>query len=486
MSSSSDDTLPPARDPARDPAGEAANASQRRLDSTSEYPDGGHTLFGRPPPPRKRSIPRLAIWIVGVIALALLLAWGLSHLKGGAPAGGPGGAGGGRRGQTTVGTAKASLADVPITFDALGTVTPVANVIVRSQINGTLMRVLFREGQLVRAGQLLAEIDQRPYDIALKQAQGQLLRDQAQLDNAKLDLKRFQTLAAQDSIARQQVDTQAALVKQLQGTVLSDEAQVSSARLNITYCHITAPVSGRVGLRHVDPGNLVSTGDANGVVTVTQIDPIDVVFAIPEDNVPTVTRRLGAGATLPVTAFDRSRTQQLAVGTLSALDNQVDTTTGTVKVKARFANVGATLFAAQFVNVRVMVDSLKNTVVVPTSAVRHGAPGDFVYTMTDAKGGHTAHMRVIKPGPVMGENTAILTGLEAGEVVITEGGDRIKDGAPVLLPGESQRPGGAGGRRGGRGGAGGQGGQGGARGKYGRGGASQGGGGQGGGGGDGG
>ncbi|MBS0295103.1 MAG: efflux RND transporter periplasmic adaptor subunit [Proteobacteria bacterium] len=483
MTAPSDDALPPANEPAREPP------AGRRYDSTTDYPDSGHSIFGRPPPARKRNWIKTIIWVAVVLAAALLLAWGVSLLKNsqagpggpGGPGGGRGGfgGGGGRRGQTTVGTAKAVLADVPITFDALGTVTPVANVIVRSRIEGTLTRVAFREGQLVRAGQLLAQVDSRPYVIALKQAQGQLLRDEAQLDNAKLDLKRFETLLSQDSIARQQVDTQRALVKQLTGTVTSDQAAVAQAKLNIVYCNITAPVSGRVGLRHVDPGNFVTTGDANGVVTVTEVDPIDIVFAIPEDNVPAVTRRLGAGAQLPTTAFDRSRTTTLASGMLSALDNQVDTTTGTVKVKARFPNVSGTLFPAQFVNVRVLVDTMKNAVVVPTSAVRHGAPGDFVYTLTDTpQRGHTAHMRIVKPGPVMGENTAILTGLEAGETVITEGGDRIKDGAPVLLPGEMQRPGGAGGGRGGRGGG---------RGKYqGRGGQGGGRGGQGGGGGDGG
>jgi multidrug efflux system membrane fusion protein len=455
MAAPSDDTLPPANEPAREtPAG-------RRYESTADYPESAHSIFGRPPAPRKRNWIKTLIWIAVVLAAAVLLAWCVSLLKnsqaggpggpGGGGRGGFGGGGGGRRGQTTVGTAKAALADVPITFDALGTVTPVANVIVRSRIEGTLTKVLFREGQLVRAGQLLAQVDSRPYVIALKQAQGQLLRDEAQLDNARLDLKRFETLLSQDSIARQQVDTQRALVKQLSGTVTSDQAAVAQAKLNIVYCNVTAPVSGRVGLRHVDPGNFVTTGDANGVVTVTEIDPIDVVFSIPEDNVPAVTKRLGAGAQLPATAFDRSRTTILASGMLSALDNQVDTTTGTVKVKARFPNISGTLFPAQFVNVRVLVDTMKNAVVVPTSAVRHGAPGDFVYTLTNEAKGHTAHMRIVKPGPVMGENTAILTGLESGETVITEGGDRIKDGAPVLLPGEMQRPGGPGGR-GGRGG----------------------------------
>ena len=445
--------------------------SARTEGSRAEWSEGSagggydHSIFGRPPPPKRRSLASTLIWVVAVVILAILLAWGLSKLQAGGHAGGPGGPGGGRggggfgRGATTVGTARATVGQAPIEFDALGTVTPVANVIVRTRIEGTLDRVTFHEGQMVRAGQMLAEVDPRPYEVALKQAQGTLARDEAQLANARLDLNRYSTLVREDSASRQQLDTQSALVKQLQGTVLSDEASVASARLNLQYCRITAPVTGRVGLRHVDPGNIVQTGDANGVVTVTQVNPIDVVFAVPEDTLPQITRRLASGARIPVVAYDRSHTTELDSGELSAVDNQIDTTTGTVKVKARFANVSGNLFAAQFVNVRVRVNTLDNIIIVPASAVRHGAPGDFVYTLTMPD--HTAHVRIVKPGPQIGDTIAILTGLEAGETVITDGGDRLSDGSKVMLPGERPqfgghggRGGGAGKRRGGRGGGG--------------------------------
>jgi multidrug efflux system membrane fusion protein len=435
----------------------------------------GQTLFGRPPPARRRSLPSTLAWIAAAVVAAILIGWGVSKLipaKGGP--GGPGGFGGGR-GQVTVSTAKATLGTMPIQFQALGTVTPLATVTVHTRIAGVLDKVDFHEGQMVRVNQRLALVDPRPYAIAVKQAQGQLLKDQAALDNAKLDLQRFTTLVAEDSISKQTRDTQAALVKQLEGTVLSDQANLDNAKLNLAYCTVVSPVAGRVGLRHVDPGNFVQTGDANGIVAVTQISPIDVQFTLPEDDVPTVTRRLGQGAVLPVTVLDRASVNTLGQGALTALDNEVDPTTGTVKVKARFANVDGALFPAQFVNVNVLVDNLQNVVLAPTAAIRHGAPGDFVFVLSVAD--RTAHMRPVKLGPTTGETTAILSGLNAGETVITAGGDRLKDGAHVMLPGDRPQFGGAGGGRGGgrggrghwRGGQGGQGqgGQGGGYGGYG-------------------
>ncbi len=399
-----------------------------------------HSMFGRAPPPKRTRLPLVIGGIVVVILIALLAGWGLKMLAAGGGAGGP------RRPQVTVGTATATTGDIPIVIEALGSVTPVANVIVRTRIEGTLDRVEFREGQMVRAGQLLAEVDPRPYVVALQQAQGQLARDEALLANAKLDLQRYKTLVAQDSIARQQYDTQAALVKQDEGTVLADEAAVNSAKLNLTYTKITAPVSGRVGLRHVDPGNIVQTGDANGVVTVTQVSPIDVTFTLPEDDLPAVTHRLGAGASLPVTVFDRADTTQLAQGQLIAVDNLIDPTTGTVKVKARFANADGSLFGSQFVNARLLVDTQHNAVIVPTAAVRHGAPGDFVYVVTGAVNKHVANMRAVKTGPATGDSVSITSGLNAGEVVVTAGGDRLTDKASVMLPGDRPRTGAGGGR----------------------------------------
>ena len=402
--------------------------------------------------------------VIAVLALAALgaLAWNLTHpstaadgrqAASGAGAGGPqdgppGGPGGGRRGApaTTVGVATAEKADIPIWLDALGTVTPSATVTVRPQVSGVLKQVLFKEGQMVRVGQLLAVIDSRPFEMAVMQAEGQRLRDQAQLDNAKLTLERFRTLLQQDSIARQDVDTQAALVKQLEGTVISDKAAEGTARLNVAYTRIVAPVGGRVGLRVVDVGNVVSSSDANGVAVITQLAPIDVEFSVPQDRVPDFERRMAQNATLPVTAYDRTRTNELDTGTFSTLNNQVDTQTGTVRAKARFVNAKSTLFPSQFVNVRVLLDSIHDAVVVPTSALRHGSSGDFVYVLQDDR---TASLRRVTAGQSTADRVAIATGLAAGERVITEGADRLKDGARVQLPGDRPASG-ATGARGGR------------------------------------
>jgi multidrug efflux system membrane fusion protein len=407
-----------------------------------------------------RSKPRHR-WLGSVIALLALaalgaLAWHLTHqtasADGASAAGarGPGGPGGGRGAPaTTVGVATAQLADIPIWLDALGTVTPSATVVVRPQVSGVMKQVLFKEGQLVRAGQLLAVLDARPFEMALMQSEGQRLRDQAQLDNAKLTLERFRTLLQQDSIARQDVDTQAALVKQLEGTVISDKAAEGMARLNVAYTRITAPVGGRVGLRVVDIGNVVSSGDANGIAVITQLAPIDVEFSVPQDRVPDFERRMAQAATLPVTAYDRTRTNELAAGSFSTLNNQVDTQTGTVRAKARFENAKSTLFPSQFVNVRVLLDSLKGAVVVPVTALRHSSDGDFVYVLKDDR---TVSQRKVTAGQSTDDRVAIASGLAAGEKVITEGADRLKDGARVQLPGDRPASGAFGGR-GARGGA---------------------------------
>lgn len=437
----------------------------------SQTPDNG--MFGYRAPPPRRSWTSNLIWIAIVIGLLLLAAWGLTLLqkhnaeqpspdqaafgggRSGAAAagggrGGPGGAGGrggggggrggggGGFGQTTVGVAKAEIGSIPITVDALGTVTPTANVIVRTRIAGVLEKVDFREGQMVRQGQRLALVDPRPYQVAVDQAQAQLAHDEALLANAKVDLQRYKTLWEQNSGSKQQYDTQAALVRQDEATVKADQANLRNAKLNLAYCTIVAPVAGRIGLRKVDPGNFVQTGDANGVVVVTTIAPIDVVFALPEDYLPQLQSRRKSGARLPVTAFDRARANTLSQGEFLTLDNQVDTTTGTIHAKARFLNKDGVLFPNQFVNVRVLLDTLNGTVTIPTSAVRHGAPGDFVYVVTpDIK----AQVRVVKLGPQSGETIAILSGLNAGETVVTEGGDRLRDGAPIQLPGAGGRGG---------------------------------------------
>jgi multidrug efflux system membrane fusion protein len=403
-----------------------------------------------PTPPRR---PPRHRWLASVIALACLaglglLAWDLTHpskaatgASGPAGPGGPGARGGRGAPATTVGVATAETADIPLWLDALGTVTPSATVTVRSQVNGVLREVLFQEGQMAKPGQLLAVVDPRPFEMALMQSQGQRLRDEAQLENAKLTLQRYQTLLGQDSIARQDVDTQAALVKQLEGTVITDKANEGTARLNLGYTRIVAPVAGRLGLRVVDVGNLVSTGDANGIAVITTLAPIDVEFAVPQDRLPDLQRRVAQGAALPVTALDRTRVNELDRGRFWSLNNQVDTQTGTVRAKARFDNKGSTLFPSQFVNVRVLLDTVQAAVVVPLTALRHGPDGDFVYVLRDD---HTVALRPVTPGPATADKVSIVKGLQAGEQVITEGGDRLKDGARVTLPGERAASGPAG------------------------------------------
>ncbi len=400
--------------------------------------------------------------VIAVAAMAALggLAWRLTHpsadaagaagqaggpgAPGAAGPGGPGGPGGagGRRGAiaSTVGVATAETADVPIAIDALGTVTAAATTTVRPQVSGILQKVLFKEGQMVKAGQVLAQIDPRQFEMALLQAAGQRQRDDAQLENAKLTLERYRTLLSQDSIARQDVDTQAALVKQLEGTVMTDRAAEGTAKLNLGYTKVIAPITGRVGLRVVDIGNLVSSGDANGLAVITQLSPIDVEFSIPQDNVPLVMQQASAGGALPAIALDRTRTSTLGSGQFAALDNQVDVQTGTVKAKARFANDKFTLFPSQFVNVRLELRTIKDAVMVPVTALRHGNSGDYVFVL---KADKTVAQRPVTRGQVTVDKIQIASGLQVGEQVITEGADRLKDGSKVVLPGER-----AGGRRG--------------------------------------
>jgi multidrug efflux system membrane fusion protein len=392
-----------------------------------------------------RSRTRTWITIIGVIVVALIAAVVLKQCAGKSTPNR------GFRAQTTVGVVKAVAGDMPIQLQALGTVTPLATTTVTSRIAGNLTKIAFTEGQMVKAGQLLAVVDERPYQVALQQAQAQLARDQAALTNAQLLLKRDQVLLAEDSIARQDVDTQGATVKQDEAAVQADVANVNNARLNLGYCRIVAPIAGRAGLRQVDVGNYVGT--SNGLVIITQINPIDVTFTFSEDQLPTIAARMRSGAVLPVSALDKPGGQTLAQGRLLTLDNQIDATTGTVKAKARFANGLGALFPQQFVNVEMLVNTLKNAVIVPASSIRHGPNGDFVWIMRADK---TAHMQPVKVGPSQGEQTSIQSGVTAGEDIITEGGDRLREGAAVNLPG--QRPsfaggrGGRGGRRGGGGG----------------------------------
>jgi multidrug efflux system membrane fusion protein len=394
--------------------------------------------------PRKSRGKLIAIAVVLIVAAIVLLRWqpwnrnpngagAPNAASGGGRHMGRGGPGALANMPQPVSVATAKAGDMPIVITALGTVTPLADVTVRTQLSGTLQSVNFQEGQMVNKGDVLAQIDPRPYQISLANAEGQLARDQALLATARLDLKRYQTLLAQDSIASQQVDTQASLVKQYEGTVKSDQANIDTYKLDLTYARVTAPVSGRVGLRQVDPGNYVTPGDTNGLVVLTQLQPISVIFTTSEDNLPPIMKQLHAGTKMSVAAYDRSNTTLLENGFVQTIDNQIDTTTGTVKLRASFANKDESLFPNQFVNARLLVDTIHDAVIVPTSAVLNGSQGQYVYVV---KPDNTVTVRVIKVGPVDAERTSIASGLAVGERVVIDGSDRLREGAKITIPAE--------------------------------------------------
>ncbi|HEX4782568.1 MAG TPA: MdtA/MuxA family multidrug efflux RND transporter periplasmic adaptor subunit [Usitatibacter sp.] len=359
--------------------------------------------------------------------------------KGGA---GKGGKGGSFANNSPVAVAAATSRDVNVIQTGLGTVTALRTVTVKTRADGQLNSVAFAEGQLVQQGATLAQIDPVPYQVALEQAEGQLARDAATLNNARLDLERYRTLLAQDSIAGQQVDQQAAMVKQLEGTVKIDQANLDTAKLNLSYTKIVAPIGGRVGLRLVDPGNQVHGSDSNGIAVITQLDPITVLFTIPQDVLPRVLQRLNSGDKPPVEAWDRENKLLLAKGYLVTTDNQIDVTTGTVKLRAQFANPQGQLFPNQFVNVRMTVYTVKNAVVVPTAAIqRSSTQGTIVYVVQDDD---TIAVRPVKTGPAEGEFTSIDSGVKVGERVVTDGVDRIREGMKVDVappPGQAAAPG---------------------------------------------
>ena len=427
-----------------------------------DLPPSGHFPASDPTPVEPRRLTprgRTLSWIGGLLGLALLIGfavWLSKHASSGEGQGGAGsgrgarggGRGGGGRGGpgggmqlTTVGTAKATGADLPVEVEALGTVTPAATVTVRPQVSGTITQLLYREGQLVKKGQLLAIIDPRPYQAALLQAQGALTRDRAQLENARVQLARYNTLLQQDSIARQDRDTQAALVNQLGGTIAVDRGAVQTAQINVGYTRIVAPVAGRVGLKVVDVGNYIAAGDTNGVVVVTTLQPIDVEFAIPQQQAPAIQQRIAGGAQIPAVALDSTRTQTLDHGRFSTLDNRVDTTTGTIKGKARFANARFQLYPSQFVNVRLTVNDVIGAVTVPPSAIRSGPDGSFVWLL---KPDRTVTQRKVRTGVAAGDKVQVTDGLKLGETVVTDGGDRLSEGGKVALPGDKPPAGGKG------------------------------------------
>jgi multidrug efflux system membrane fusion protein len=347
-------------------------------------------------------------------------------------------------GLQSVGAATIALGNVREIVNALGTVTPLATVTVQTQINGQLTDVGFTEGQLVKKGDFLAQIDQRPYEILKEQYLGQLAHDEGLLAQAQMDLTRYQTLAQQNSIAKQQADDQTFIVQQYSGSVKQDQGLVDAQNLNIAYCHIVSPVTGRVGLRLVDPGNYVQTTSTSSIAVVTQLQPITVIFSIPEDELPGIMPQLNAGGALPVTVYDRANLHELAVGQVSAVDNQIDTTTGTVKVRAQFDNTDNKLFPNQFVNARLLVTTLKNVVTVPTSAIQRGSPGAYVYVIN---ADNTVAVRQIVTGVVDGDITAVNSGLSAGERVVIDGTDRLRDGLHVVIAAENGQPAGPPGAR---------------------------------------
>lgn len=379
---------------------------------------------------RHRSVVALAIALVfiGVIAVWLRPWTPASAAENSRRAGG-----GDRAIPVRVALARKGRMNVAVS--ALGTVMARNTAVVRARVDGLLLRVPFREGDTVAAGQMLAEIDPKPFEVAVEQARGQLARDQAQLDNARIELDRYRGLLKQDSIARQQVDDQAALVRQLQGTVQVDRAQLANAQLQLSYTRVTAPIAGRLGLRQVDAGNQVHATDANGIVTITETQPISTLFAVPADRLPGILDRLRRGDTLVADAFDREGKTLLATGRLASVDNQIDTTTGTIKLKAEFANQDQRLFPNQFVNVRLIVDTLPDATLIPAAALQRGAPGIFVYVVGDVGEGAKpqASVRVVTPGPTDGDIVAIAQGLSPGEQVVIDGADKLRDGMLVEI-----------------------------------------------------
>jgi multidrug efflux system membrane fusion protein len=331
---------------------------------------------------------------------------------------------------TPVAVAKTKTSDVPVYLNALGSVIPVSTVTVRTQISGTLLKVYYKEGQMVKMNDPLAEIDPRPYLAQLEQFQGQLARDTAQLENARIDLQRYQKLYPQGAVSQQLYYTQSALVRQLEGVIKLDQGEIDQVKVNLVYCHIISPINGRVGLRLVDAGNYVQIADNTPLVVVNDIQPITVVFALPEDSIPDVSDAIDRGKPVLTKAYDRTQNRLLDTGTLLTIDNQINSATGTVNLRAQFPNKKLKLFPNQFVNVKLLVNRLLKATIVPTSAIQSGPQGTFVYILNKNK---TVSLKKVKTGVTYGENTVINNGVSAGEWVVTEGADQLVNGAKVVL-----------------------------------------------------
>ncbi|NBB61490.1 efflux RND transporter periplasmic adaptor subunit [Pseudomonas sp. ODNR1LW] len=388
---------------------------------------------------RRQKLVGLGVVLLVVAALVVVVVRSLNTQTqpgAGGPSGGPGGPGGGpRSAASTVGIATATTADVPVMLDAIGTVVPAGLVTVRPQVSGVISEIYFTEGQMVRKGQVLAQIDPRSFQAALTQAQGQLQQNQAQLTAARVTLARYETLLQQDSIATQEVDTQRALVQQLEGAVTAYRGAVQTAQLNLGYARIVAPASGRIGLRVIDAGNYIAAGDSSGLAVITTLSPIDVEFTVPQAQIAAIQQRAYSGARLPVLALDTTREKTLDTGVFSTLDNQVSTTTGTVRGKARFPNVSGALFPSQFVNIRMTLDTLRDAVTVPSTAVRQNEKTSFVWVVGADS---TVSQRPVATGVATTTTVVITSGLKAGEKVITEGGDRLTEGGKVAVAGQAR------------------------------------------------
>jgi len=398
-----------------------------------------------PGKPKKRGL----IWVLFLLIIAGVAGYAVwragqpaaapTSQAGGGRGGGGGGGRGGGLGPVPVVVTKVTRSSIPVYLNGLGNVAAYYNVTVKSRVDGQLMKVEFNEGDFVKEGQELIQIDPRPYQVQLELAQATLARDQALLANAKVDLERYRQLVKTDAIPIQQLDTQGALVSQYEATTKLDQANIDSAKLNLTYAKITAPITGVIGLRLVDPGNIVHASDSNGMITITQLQPISVLFTIPEDSLPQVTQKLRAGAHLPVDAYNRDNSKKLASGMLMTLDNQIDNTTGTSRLKAVFDNKDYVLFPQQFVNINLLVDTLTNQLVVPNVAVQNGQQGTFLYVVDDDS---KVHLKTVQAGITTAVSTQILSGISDGDRVVVDGTDRLIEGAAVRVrkAGELENP----------------------------------------------